>query len=324
MAEKVSASERVLDLMIALINAPARMTKSQIRAKVNGYQHGGQAAFERTFERDKDLLRSLGIPLATVRDAVHEDDVGYRIDVDSYRVPDTEFTPQELGVLALASSVHGEAVWRSQAGRGVTKARALGPATGETAPPLRLSLRSPEKAFDAILDAIESRRIITFIYAGRSTPRARRTVQPWHVITRWSAWYLLGWDADREAPRAFRLSRIHGAVQEIGDPGAFEIPATIDADAILGSAAAPVVTARVALAPDRAALLRSRGRGDGQITLHAETEPRDVVVLEAPDEPAFAEELAGYGADAVVLGPPRLRADVLTRLRAVGEVRHAG
>nr|NLD40831.1 WYL domain-containing protein [Actinomycetales bacterium] len=320
-AENISAAERVLDLMIALINSPTRMTRNQIRRQVRGYR-GDEAAFERTFARDKDLLRTLGIPLVTERDVVHEDDVGYRIDVEAYRVPEVSFTPQELGVLALASSVHQDATWRSLADTGTAKALGLGPATGEQAPPLRVQLREPEAAFDTILEAIESRRTIEFDYAARTSARARRTVEPWRLVARRHGWYLLGLDRDRGAARAYRLSRIEGRVQPAGEPGAFEPPAEIDPEQVFGNPP-HLVRVRLALAPDRAALIRARGTLEGTLTLDGETQPRDVVVLEAPDEPALTEELAGYGADAVVLDPPELRDAVLARLRSAAEVADA-
>ncbi len=318
MSERTRPAERVLDLLIALINAPTRMTRAQVRAKVKGYS-GDDQAFERTFERDKDLLRSLGIPLVTERDIVHEDDVGYRIDVDAYRVPEATFTPQELGILTLASQVYDDAAWRSQADSGATKALGLGPATGEQAPPLRIRLRPPEAQFDAILEAIEERRAITFDYSARTSGRARRRVQPWRLVARRHGWYLHGWDLDRDAERAFRLSRIEGRVRPLGEARAFVPPSEFPAQDIFGPPPA-TIRARVALAPDRAALLRARGRADGTTVFEGEEVPREVVVLEAPDEPAFTEELAGYGRDAVVLEPPALREAVLTRLRAAAEV----
>ena len=39
------------------------LPKSRIREAVEGYHNLSDAAFERTFERDKDELRSLGVPI---------------------------------------------------------------------------------------------------------------------------------------------------------------------------------------------------------------------------------------------------------------------
>lgn len=318
MAEKITPTERVLDLMIALVNSRTRMSKAQIRERVRGY-HGEPAAFERTFERDKDLLRELGVPLVVERDPVHEDDVGYRIDVDAYRVPTAEFTPQEIGVLALAAAVHNDATWRTQAGRGVTKALGLGPVAEEAAPPLRLALRTPEASFEPLLDAIETRSRVSFQYSSTRSPRAVRHLQPWRVVARHHGWYVIGWDEDREAVRAFRLSRIEGEVTP-GGPHGREIPAELDVDAVIGHRSDPV-TVRVALAPERAALLRARGRVVG--THDVGGQAWDVVEYEATDQRDAAEEIASHGPDALALEPAAVRDDVIARLRAAVEVTDA-
>src|SRR5690606_22816073 len=82
---RVAPAERLLDLLLALRHAPGRLTKADIRASVNGYLDAtNDVAFERMFERDKDLLRHLGVPIVTDVDPVHEDAVGYRLDTAGY------------------------------------------------------------------------------------------------------------------------------------------------------------------------------------------------------------------------------------------------
>ncbi len=63
-------------------------------------------AFEKMFERDKDELRSLGVPVdvATI-DPLFEDEVGYRIPPEAFALPDVELTPEEAAVVGLASRV---------------------------------------------------------------------------------------------------------------------------------------------------------------------------------------------------------------------------
>ena len=88
------------------------MTKEQVRTSVAGYQEApSDDAFERMFERDKDTLRDLGIPILTVTDA------GPR---RRHRLPGgprrlraarrSTSPPAELGVLAMAAQV-----WQDQA-----------------------------------------------------------------------------------------------------------------------------------------------------------------------------------------------------------------
>lgn len=307
---KASATERVLNLMIALVNTRTRMSKEQIRRSVFGY-HGDAAAFERTFERDKDLLRSMGIPLVVERSPVHEDDVGYRIDLDSYRVPSEPFTPEELGILALAGSLYQDAAWGWAASRGVTKVRGIGPVAEEMAPPLQLTLRAPGSEFDILGDAIERRMTVRFTYEPLASPRAVREVEPWRLVARTRNWYLLGRDVARGAPRSFRLSRIRGAIEPASAPGAFAAPSREDLDAALAGSGTDPVTVLLALAPGRATLLRTRGSAVGELA------GRDLVRIDAYDRTLMIEEISSYGPDALVIEPADVRADVVARLGAL-------
>src|SRR5215216_3396249 len=56
-------TERILNLTICLLVSGRYLPKSRIREAVEGYHDLSDAAFERTFERDKDELRSLGVPI---------------------------------------------------------------------------------------------------------------------------------------------------------------------------------------------------------------------------------------------------------------------
>src|SRR5690606_36859074 len=96
-------------------------------------------AFERMFERDKDTLRELGIPIVTVDAGGHADEVGYRIDQDAYALPAVDLTPAELGVLALAAQFWQDKTLRTDISRALTKLRAAG--AGETAMEDRKSTR---------------------------------------------------------------------------------------------------------------------------------------------------------------------------------------
>ena len=92
-------AERLLNLVIALVNSPRYRTALWIRDKVAGYADApNDEAFFRTFERDKQELRELGIPLQTP--PTGED--GYRIPPVDFALPAMTFTPAEAAALALA------------------------------------------------------------------------------------------------------------------------------------------------------------------------------------------------------------------------------
>ena len=310
MAERVPAAERLLDLVIALTHTRHRMTKAEIRASVNGYSGAtSDEAFDRMFERDKDQLRALGLPIVTLTDSTHEDDVGYRIDTAEYELPPVQFSPAEIGVLSLAAQVWQDSSFSADSRRGLTKLRAVSDAAdpGRFAG-LSLRVRGPDAAFGELLDAIEDRIAVRFTYRAASTGSTdARTVEPWRLFAKDRGWYLVAFDTDRQAQRLFRLSRIVGKVRRVGEPGQVQIPtqqATTEPE---------TTTVLLALAPERASALRARGVAEAGTTGPT---GRDVYRLETTDVDRLAEEIAGYTDAVVVLDPPELRAAVLRRLRA--------
>lgn len=325
MSARLDAAERLLALVIALSHTTHRMTKGQIRAGVAGYADArSDESFERMFERDKDTLRSLGVPLVTLTDSTHEDDVGYRIDTTAYALPAVDFTPAEVGVLSLAAQVWQDSRLSAQAQRGLTKLRATSASAQALEPTLALRVRGPDAAFEELLEAIMARQAVQFDYRAANTGTvARRTVEPWRLFAKDRGWYLVGFDRDRDAQRSFRLSRIAGRVHREGPAGVVVIPGPE-----AGGDQSQRTRVRVAVLPERAAALRARATAPAQPDAEGE---RDVLEVDTADPEQIAEEIAGYGAAVVVLDPPQVREAVLRRLRAIAQVhpgqdggRHAG
>ena len=168
----IDPSERLLDLVIALVNTSGRMTKQQVRSSVAGYQDAvSDEAFERMFERDKDTLRELGVPVLTVTDARHGDDVGYRIDLDAYALPAVQLTPAELGVLSLAGQVWQDASLRADTTRALTKLKAVGegPSATDLVAGLAPRVRAGGSAFGPLVEAVQERRAVRFTYRAATT-----------------------------------------------------------------------------------------------------------------------------------------------------------
>ncbi len=319
MTERVDAAERMLDLVIALSHTRHRMTKAQIRSTVNGYGGSSTEAFERMFERDKETLRQLGIPIVTLTDAVHEDDVGYRIDTAAYQLPPIDLSPAQLGVLSLAAEVWQDSAFSASAQRGLVKLKAVADSAVTTAPGVALRVRGPDAAMGDVLDAIADRVPVRFTYlSAYNGVTTVRTVEPWRVYARDRGWYLVGLDVDRGAQRSFRTSRIIGRVQRVGQPGSVTIPEqrVPTPERVFRT---PV---RLAVRPEAAAALRVRGEVVG--TMPDGEGVRDVLALEVGDVEAFAEQVAGYGETVVALDPPELREAVLRRLRAVAALGETG
>ncbi|QZN84218.1 YafY family protein [Cellulomonas sp. C5510] len=334
MPEQIQPAERLLNLVIALVHTPGRMTKEQIRRTVAGYgDAASDEAFERMFERDKDTLRELGIPVTTVTAAGHGDDIGYRVDQDAYALPPLELTAAELGALSLAAEFWQDRSVRADTSRALTKLRAVGAGSGATdlAAGLVPRVRAGGDAFRPLLDAVQARQRVRFTYRAANTGEVReRLVEPWRLVARRGGWFLVGRDVDRAAPRSFRLSRIEGRVRPVGDDGAFDPPAVEQMETALRSwDAGRERTAVLALRPERAEALRARGSAtalpaDADPALRAVVADRDLVRVPYRATWELAEEVAGYGDAVLVADPPELRAAVLRLLRSAAALAGPG
>ena len=97
--------ERLLNLLAFLLTAERPVTADEIRMTVAGYDRGSDEAWRRMFERDKDLLRHLGIPLELRPTDAWEVEHGYVVPKDAYALPDPGLTDEERAALWLAAKV---------------------------------------------------------------------------------------------------------------------------------------------------------------------------------------------------------------------------
>ncbi len=316
-------TERLLNLVICLLAARQYVTKEKIRATVAGYQDcQTDEAFERMFERDKDDLRAMGIPLQTgINSAWFDDEPGYRIEPSEYALPDISLHPDEVAVLGLAARVWQQTRLARAASDAVLKLAAGGVETGEVSlAGIEPLLNASEPAFEPLWQAVRDRQAVSFRY--RSVPRAlasktsqvrQRRIEPWGIVGWHGRWYLVGHDRDRAASRIFRLDRIIGEVAPLGPPGAVTVPEGVDIRAQVMHDAAEQ--------PAGMAQLRLRTGAGFPLRRHASSvtadEPGwDRLELPYHDAESTGQWLAGFGADVVVLDPPQVRQDVLGRLTA--------
>ena len=87
--------ERILNLLAFLLTVDRPVTADEIRHTVAGYDRDSDAAFHRTFERDKELLRNLGIPIEREATDVFEVEFGYVVDDRRYALEDPGLTDEE-------------------------------------------------------------------------------------------------------------------------------------------------------------------------------------------------------------------------------------
>ncbi|HET9891554.1 MAG TPA: YafY family protein [Mycobacterium sp.] len=326
-----SKVERLVNLVIALLSTRGYISAEKIRSSVAGYSDSPNAeAFSRMFERDKNELRDLGIPLEVGRASAWDPTEGYRINRDAYSLAPVELTPDEAAAVAVATQLWESPELITATQGALLKLRAAGVDVDPDAPVAIASpagvpgLRGSEEVLGILLSAIDSGQAVQFQHRpSRAEPYATRTVEPWGVVTEKGRWYLVGHDRDRDATRTFRLSRIGPDVTPIGPPGVVTVPKDVDLRKIVAqtvtevSATATVGQARVWVADGRATALRRAGRSVDARRLGGRD--GEVIELDIRSADQLARDIAGYGADALVLEPQSLRDDVLARLRA-----HAG
>ncbi len=308
-----SRLERLLNLTAALLTATRPLTREEIFERVPGYPADDvKGSARRAFERDKEALREMGIPLATEEILGSEPpQEGYRIPRDQYALRDPGLEPDELAALHLAA-----AAVRLEGLRGTEALWKLGGSV-----PRRSAIAAPpDEALAAIptipqlvplFVAVGERRPVAFSYRGR-----RRSVDPHRLSFTRGRWYLDGHDHDRGAPRQFRLDRVDGEV-ELGPAGSYERPTGPTGHAPrpweMGDEAP--LEARVRIDADLAGwgvdhlgpeVVRER-HADGSVE----------VVLTVTNREAFRSFVLGFLDHAEVLGPPELRDDLMGWLAAL-------
>ncbi|SDT15024.1 helix-turn-helix transcriptional regulator [Microlunatus soli] len=318
-------TERILNLTICLLVTRNYLPKSRIREIVEGYHDLTDQAFERTFERDKEELRRLGIPLQVGSfDAMFDDEPGYRIERTDFELPPIELDAEEAAVVGVAARSWRHTSVAESTRSALAKLRAAGiePDTSQLSA-LEPNVTANEPAFEPLWSAVLDRARVTFDYRGRGT----RTLEPWGLTSNKGRWYVVGHDTDRNAVRMFKLSRIITLPRRVSRDGAYEVPADLDLRRLARSLAPEEAhaTALVAVRPGKAPGVRRRGRpldADRLATLEIRWPNGFEVVEVGYADPAFiGEELAGYAADVVVLEPAELRAAVIERLSAVSGTR---
>jgi proteasome accessory factor B len=315
-------TERLLNLVICLLATTRYLSADQIRLMVAGYEDLSDEAFKRKFERDKEDLRDLGIPLEVGSDSVFDDEPGYRIRRDDYRMPEIAFSPAELAVLGVAARTWQQASLGAPAAGALLKLRAAGlDVDGALPAAIETRVATSEPAFAALLAAVTDRRPVTFDYRA---PGAARHVEPWGLVSWHGRWYLVAHDTDRAATRVFRISRIVGPVHAAGRPGSVVVPEGVDVrDLVLAMVEQPggQVDARLLVRKGIGVGLRRRSTSVVPAQVDRPDRPDlsgwDVVSLTVADAERLVDEVVGFGADVLVLEPADARQAVLDRLRAV-------
>lgn len=325
MPENVPPEQRLFTLVMTLLASEQGLLREQIYQCVPGYSSDAEpSALEKKFERDKDTLRSLGIPI-DVQDS--PDAPGdntkqrYRIKKDEYDLPaDIEFSSEEVSLLRLAGSIWREATISKAAATAFLKLGSMGVAVDEPVLSSAPKIHTREASFGPLEEAIRERKVVRFDYLkpGDATSMTRR-ITPFHLGFHEGRWHLYGYDHVREATRIFLLSRITSKVQKDKDlqPAPFPDDA---GDEIISQLQdrylQNVATVKVQSRSVAATTLRRRMSADEKGMLsNGEINDETAINVHYTDLTAFAEELAGFGPEVQVLSPPELQQAVIGLLK---------
>ncbi|HVF13807.1 MAG TPA: WYL domain-containing protein [Acidimicrobiales bacterium] len=302
--------ERLINLVAALLESERPLTIDELRFRLPGYAEN-DGAFRRAFERDKEALRELGVPLVTEPlDPLHPGVEGYRIPKDAYYLRDPGLEQDELAALHLAASAV-----RMEGADGVAALWKLGGELAEEGPAAAVASVAvaalPGADHLAVLfGAISARRPVEFAYHGRP-----RRLDPYRLSFRNGHWYLAGFDHGAGAERSFRLDRVESEVTASGEAGSFPpAPAAAAVAPAWEMGEGEAVEVRLLVDVEQA------GWAIGFVGPDAveERRPDGSVVLRVSvtNRPAFRSFVLGFLDHAEVLGPPELRAEMVEWLEA--------
>ncbi|HIM84645.1 MAG TPA: WYL domain-containing protein [Acidimicrobiia bacterium] len=302
--------ERLLDLVAALLAAEGPLSRHQLRERMPpGAYSQHDENFRRTFERDKDDLRGMGLPIVVEPIPATDPPLdGYLIHRSDYEDDLPALSPDELAALHLASNVvrlqdapTDDPFWR------------LGGVPGPDRTPVGVVAEVPaDEAVRILMAATAERRVVSFGYNDRD-----RTVEPHRLVFTRGRWYLAGRDLLPGEARQFRVDRITGPVT-VGDPGGFDTPDTpaeVNDDPAWRYGDDEVLVARLQVdgrhVPWVVDFLGGSAvveeRGDGSV----------VVEETVRNRAAFRSFVLTFLDGAEVLGPRELRDDMTSWLRAL-------
>ncbi len=317
----VNKLERLLNLTAVLLNTSRPLSADELRQKVEGYPPPG-AAFHRAFERDKDDLRVLGVPLKVERVPATDPPVdGYRIDPEEYYLPDPDLEGDELAALHLASLTvrldgldDQEALWKL-GGLGATDSPGL---QGDEVIGVGQMVASipTDPGLVPIFQAISEGASIVFVYGG-----TERELDPWRLDFHRGRWYLTGYDRLREDERNFRLDRIEGEVRRSGQPIVhLPKPATSEEPRRPWEVGADEPTV-ASLLVDASRVAGARRQLGDHVQIDERPDGSAVFTVPVTRYDAFRYFVLGFMEFAELLEPAEWRQDIITWLEAI-VVRH--
>jgi proteasome accessory factor B len=348
MKDRISKTQRWLDLIAYLLGRRLPVSVEEIMESVPSYAGAMAAGDEksietarRTFERDKDELRQLGIPLSSVKYSVDGlEQPGYSLARRDFYLPylrlledhspragspaagpaDVLLTPEEAGlafdavrrvadVPAFLYAAEARSAFRKLA-FDLEPASLGGSEVLWVDPPGTEEVLARLKTLSA---ALLARKRVRFTYRGiHRGETTERDVAAYGLFFH-RDWYMVGHDGTRDALRVFRVARIDAFRPGTGSPKKpdYEIPPDFRLDSYLGRNAWELGEGEEqALRADvlfhfPASLLAERD-GTGEL-LEAGADGSAVRRFEVQQLDPFLRWVLSQEGEAEIIGPPEIR-----------------
>ena len=301
-------TERLINLTLGLLSSKRFLTKNEIFKNIAGYS-GSPETMERMFERDKDELRSMGIEIEVGQlDPLFEDEMGYLIKSSNIQIQPNEFTKDELLLMTMAANVWKESAFSDISKNALMKVSSIDGEIGLNA--VALSMIDDEglsaERFQRIIEAIESKKYISFLYNNKN-----RILAPFALKSSGGFWYLIGQEKGQPI-KVFKIIRIQSEIVIDKSSAQFEIPQDFKVEEFLKySTSDETQTAKLLIRENRVNALRTRG------TVQENANGWDTLEITFDDLEVMIKEVLWFGDDLIVLSPPALRSEVISRLRKI-------
>lgn len=267
MTEKPTKLQRWLDIIAYLVGRRLPVSADELFRNVPAYARSWgsddntkRQSARRMFERDKDELRKLGIPIRTVAYQTPDDPdrvEGYILEPRDFYLPYLDLVHQVSGAQPYPDRMRRDHVEIAEADAPVAL-EALRRVAGVPGFPMQREARSAFRklAFDIdparyaphrshvlfidrpgaaelaqvlrqLSDALLARKRVRFAYNGiYRGERTERDVAGYGLMFQHGHWYLIGDDALRDGVRVFRVGRMSGVVVNTRSPGSpdYEVP----------------------------------------------------------------------------------------------------
>ncbi len=302
-------SERLVNLVIALLATKRYITKSEIFRTIEGYE-GSNESMERMFERDKDELRALGIEIeVSGLDPLFDDEVGYRILAENFEMDRKGYSANEIAYMSLAAQLWKDASLSDVSQKALRKLSAVsGPADIAEIPAFAPVILTAPLFLREIIDGITDRRVVEFKYLDSEMKTNLRKVHVYSYFSLRGFWYFSGLDVDKSENRTFRCDRVVGELAIAKKANSYEIPADYEPNTTFSD-----------ISVSSQAVLRVRvGRGS-QLRSLASTiesgEEFDVVQIAYSSEEEMISLILWHLDDVCVISPETLKNSVVQALK---------